>query len=261
MNAYREELTAVLVIADEVDAITLGHFVSSDFSVESKPDLTPVTNADREAEEYIRAKISEKFSDDAIYGEEHGSTGAGSRRWIIDPIDGTKNFVRGVPVWATLIALEVEGTIVLGVVSAPALKRRWWATAGGGAWTAWNAGEPHRIGVSDVVNLSDASFSFSSLSGWEERGMLGGFLGLTRAVWRTRAYGDFWSYMLVAEGSVDIAAEPELELYDMAALVPIVSEAGGTLTDLDGTSGPWGGCALASNGKLHAQAQALLTNR
>jgi histidinol-phosphatase len=174
------------------------------------------------------------------------------------PIDGTKNFVRGVPVWATLIALMVDDEVVLGVVSAPQLNRRWWAMKDGGAWTGTSLLRAMPIQVSDVSRIEDASLSYASLHGWEERGRLDDFLALSRRCWRTRAYGDFWSYMLVAEGAVDLAAEPELELYDMAALDIIVREAGGIFTSLDGEPGPTGGNALASNGKLHDQALAFL---
>ena len=177
---------------------------------------------------------------------------------MIDPIDGTKNFVRGVPVWATLIALVVDDEVVLGVVSAPQLQRRWWASTGNGAWTGRSLLKATRCQVSDVRRLEDASLSYSSLHGWDERGRLDDFLSLSRRCWRTRAYGDFWSYMLLAEGAVDLAAEPELEVYDMAALDVIVREAGGRFSALDGTDGPFGGNALASNGHLHEAALAFL---
>ena len=177
---------------------------------------------------------------------------------MVDPIDGTKNFVRGVPVWATLISLVVDDEVVLGVVSAPQLQRRWWASTGNGAWTGRSLLKATRCQVSDVRRLEDASLSYSSLHGWEERGRLDDFLSLSRRCWRTRAYGDFWSYMLLAEGAVDLAAEPELEVYDMAALDVIVREAGGRFSSLDGTDGPFGGNALASNGHLHEAALAFL---
>jgi histidinol-phosphatase len=176
----------------------------------------------------------------------------------VDPIDGTKNFVRGVPVWATLIALMIDDEVVVGCVSAPQLNRRWWASAGGGAWTGRSLLNASPCRVSDVARLDDASLSYSSLSGWDERDRLEDFLALSRRCWRTRAYGDFWSYMLLAEGAVDLAAEPELKIYDMAALDVIVREAGGRFTSLDGTPGPHGGNALASNGRLHDQALAFL---
>jgi len=182
------------------------------------------------------------------------------RHWIIDPIDGTKNFIRGVPVWATLIALAVDGDVMVGVVSAPALGRRWWAGIGHGAWTNGN-GEPTPLHVSHVNNIADASLSYASLGGWQKFGMLDKLVALSLACGRSRAYGDFWSYMLVAEGAVDIAAEPELEVYDMAALVPIVTEAGGRFTSLAGQPGPWGGNALATNGLLHDAVLSRLTGQ
>ena len=166
--------------------------------------------------------------------------------------------MRGVPVWATLISLVVDDEVVVGVVSAPQLQRRWWASAGGGAWTGKSLLKATRMQVSDVRRLEDASFSYSSLSGWEDRDRLEDVLSLMRRCWRTRAYGDFWSYMLVAEGAVDIAAEPELEVYDMAALDVIVREAGGSFTSLDGSAGPWGGNAVATNTHLHDAALAFL---
>jgi histidinol-phosphatase len=177
---------------------------------------------------------------------------------VLDPIDGTKNFVRGVPVWATLIALFDGEEPVVGCVSAPALNRRWWAAKDVGAWTGRRLESATRCHVSGVTDLADASLSYSSLSGWEERGLLDGFLDLTRSVWRTRAYGDFWSYVLLAEGAVDVACEPEVSIWDLAALDVIVREAGGQFTDLTGKPGPAGGSALASNGALHAAALARL---
>jgi len=192
------------------------------------------------------------------YGDTPGNSGFTRRRWVIDPIDGTKNYVRGVPVWATLIALMEGQSPVVGVVSAPALGRRWWGARGGGAWTGRSLTKASRCRVSSVAKLQDASFSFSSLSGWEEQGRLPGFLDLTRRVWRTRAYGDFWSHMLVAEGAVEISAEPSVSLWDLAALQVIVEEAGGTFTDLAGRPTPDGGSAVATNGRLHAEVLDLL---
>lgn len=253
VQSYNDDLRLAHVMADAVDAQTMSRFKALDLKVETKPDLTPVTDADKAAEEAIRGQLSRARPRDAVLGEEFGSTGSGSRRWIIDPIDGTKNFVRGVPVWATLIALVDEGRPVVGLVSAPALGKRWWAAEGTGAYTGRSLAAAIRLKVSDVSRLEDASLSYSSLSGWKERGNLDEFLGLTEAVWRTRAYGDFWSYCLVAEGAVDIACEPELNLYDMAALVPLVTEAGGRFTSLEGAEGPFGGNALATNGILHTE--------
>lgn len=255
---YTDDLRLAHVLADDADSITESRFRSLDLHVMSKPDLTPVTDADQAVEESIRRTLSRVRSRDAITGEEQGSTGHSQRRWIIDPIDGTKNFVRGVPVWATLISLVVDDEVVLGVVSAPLLQRRWWASTGNGAWTGRSLLKATRCQVSDVRRLEDASLSYASLAGWEERDRLDDFQSLMRRCWRTRAYGDFWSYMLLAEGAVDLAAEPELEVYDMAALDVIVREAGGRFTSLDGTDGPFGGNALASNGHLHEAALAFL---
>ena len=259
MPGYDDDLRLAHVIADSVDGVTMSRFKAQDLRVESKPDLTPVSDADRSAEELIRAQLRRTRPRDAVVGEELAPTGHGPRQWVVDPIDGTKNFVRGVPVWATLIALLDNGRPVVGLVSAPALNRRWWAAAGTGAWSGPRLSAATRLQVSAVRDLSQASLSYSSLGGWEERGRLETFLGLTRAVWRTRAFGDFWSYVLVAEGAVDLACEPELEVHDMAALVPVVTEAGGRFTSLEGTDGPFGGDALASNGHLHDDALAVLT--
>lgn len=258
-----DDLQVAAGIIDQVDHFTLSRFRATDLHVETKPDFTPVTDADRGAERIIREKLSQYRSRDAIYGEEEGSTGSSvspGRRWIIDPIDGTKNYVRGVPVWATLLALEEDGDIILSIVSAPALNRRWWAGKGLGAFTgkSWASAKP--IHVSGVHSIAESSLSYSSLGGWAERGQMRAFLRLAQAAWRTRAYGDFWSYMLVAEGAVDIACEPDLELYDMAALVPIITEAGGRFTSLDGEPGPWGGNAIATNGLLHDDALAVLNS-
>ena len=258
MTRYDDDLRLAHVIADQVDGLTMSRFRAQDLMVETKPDTTPVTDADRGAEEVVRSQLSRTRPRDAVVGEEMGTTGHGARRWVVDPIDGTKNFVRGVPVWATLIALLDGDDVVLGVVSAPALGRRWWAAVGSGAWTGKSLAAASQIHVSGVDRLEDASLSYSSLTGWQERDALDGFLDLTRTVWRTRGYGDFWSYVLVAEGAVDIATEPELALHDMAALVPIVTEAGGTFTSLTGVPGPFGGNALATNGLLHEQVRDVL---
>ncbi|HVU91516.1 MAG TPA: histidinol-phosphatase [Jatrophihabitans sp.] len=245
------DLQLALDLADAADAITTARFGAADLVVEAKPDLTPVSDADRAVEQAIRARLAAIRPGDAISGEEFGAGGTGPRRWVIDPIDGTKNFVRSVPVWATLIALLDGDEPVVGVVSAPALGRRWWAARGTGAWSTALGSEPRRLAVSRVAALEDASLSYASLGGWAERGLRDAFVALTERVWRSRAYGDFWSYMLVAEGAVDVAAEPELSLWDMAALAPIVTEAGGRFTGLDGTPGVHQGDAAASNGLLH----------
>ncbi|MFD8890477.1 histidinol-phosphatase [Streptomyces sp. NPDC059566] len=266
MPEYDDDLRLALDLADAADAVTMERFRALDLQVETKPDMTPVSEADKAAEEIIRAGIGAARPDDAILGEEYGLKGSGPRRWVVDPIDGTKNYVRGVPVWATLISLMAEGEDgefrpVVGVVSAPALGRRWWATRGGGAYAGGSLGATTAIGVSKVAGLADASFAYSSLSGWEEQGRLPGFLDLTRACWRTRGYGDFWPYMMVAEGSLDLCAEPELNLWDMAAIAVVVQEAGGRFTSLDGVEGVHGGNAAASNGLLHEEMLGLLRPR
>ncbi len=260
-DTWDDDLRLALSIADQVDALTMQRFGDADLQVRTKPDLSPVTEADTDAERAIRSMLQRTRPRDMVVGEELEATGHGRRQWILDPIDGTKNFVRGVPVWATLIALVDDRTPVVGVVSAPALGRRWWAAAGTGAYTGRSLSSARQLGVSAVDHLADASLSYSSLSGWETRGLLPGFLDLTRRCWRTRAYGDFWSYMMLAEGAVDLACEPELALHDMAALVPIVTEAGGRFTGLDGTDGPWGADAVATNGALHEETLAVLHGR
>jgi histidinol-phosphatase len=246
---YSADLELARRLADLADASTMRRYGAADLVVEAKPDLTPVSDADTATEEVIRELLAQERPADAVSGEEFGTDGSGARRWVIDPIDGTKNFVRNVPVWATLIALLDGDDAVVGVVSAPALGRRWWAARGTGAWGTVGAGTPRRLSVSRVSSLEDASLSYSSLSGWGPRREA--FLALIDRVWRSRAYGDFWSYMLVAEGAVDLAAEPELSLWDMAALVPIVVEAGGRFTGLNGVDGPQQRGAAASNGLLH----------
>ena len=251
MTSYDDDLRLAHVLADAVERVTMARFRAADLVVESKPDLTPVTDADRAAEELIRLQLKRTRPRDVVQGEEFDTTGHGSRRWVVDPIDGTKNFVRGVPVWATLIGLVVDEEPVLGLVAAPALQRRWWAAQGSGAWSGRSLSSAKRISVSQVTSLCDASMSYSSLGGWRERGRGAQVLELMDDCWRSRAYGDFWSYMLVAEGAVDIAAEPELAVHDMAALVTIVQEAGGRFTGLDGRDGCWSGNALATNGHLH----------
>jgi len=255
---YDDDLRFAHVLADDADAQTMQRFRARDLRVETKSDTTPVTDADRATEEAIRRMLARARPRDAVVGEELGSDGWGSRRWVIDPIDGTKSYLRGVPVWATLIALMVEDDVVAGVVSAPALGRRWWAARGTGAWTGKSLAAASRCHVSTVDSLDQASLSYSSLTGWEEAGRLEAFLQLIRACWRTRAYGDFWSYMLLADGAVDVATEPALALHDMAAPAVIVEEAGGQFTDLNGKPGPLGAAALATNRILHDEVLAII---
>ncbi|WP_435054270.1 histidinol-phosphatase [Nonomuraea angiospora] len=253
VQGYNDDLRLAHVMADAADDLTMRRFKAVDLKVDTKPDLTPVSDADRTVEEAIRGTLRRARPRDAVVGEEFGKTGWGARSWIIDPIDGTKNYVRGVPVWATLIALMEYGRVVVGLVSAPALGRRWWAATEGGAWTGKSLTKASRMQVSSVSRLEDASFSYSSFGGWEKTGKLDNFLDLSRACWRTRAYGDFWSHMMVAEGSVDLSAEPELSPWDMAALTVIVEEAGGKWTDVSGVKGLEGGSLVCTNGILHTE--------
>jgi histidinol-phosphatase len=249
MTQVADDLALALEMADAADALTLDRFGALDLRVDTKPDLTPVTDADESAEELLRASLTAHRPDDSVFGEELGGTPAFTgRQWVLDPIDGTKNFVRGVPVWCTLIALLVDGTPVVGVVSAPALGRRWWAGAGEGAFTSFGDAK-RRISVSGVDDLASASLSFSDLTGWGDRRSR--FLDLTDEVWRVRAYGDFWSHCLVAEGAVDIAIEPDLKPWDLGPLDLLVREAGGTFTNFHGESGPHGVSAVSTNGLLH----------
>lgn len=253
-TAWDDDLALAHRLCDEADLLALQRFRAIDLVVDRKPDDTPVTDADLGVERRVRSALESERPGDAVLGEEQGLAGTGSRRWILDPIDGTKSYARGVPVWATLLALEVSGEVVVGVVSAPALGRRWWAVRGGGAFVRDVAGE-RRLRVSGVGSLDDASLSYSSLGGWRDRSRL---LSLCDAVWRTRAYGDFWSYVMVAEGVVDVAAEPEVSPWDLAPLTVIVEEAGGTFTGLDGEPGHDHGSAVATNGLLHADVLAVL---
>jgi histidinol-phosphatase len=258
VGAYLTDLDLARSLADIADGVSVARFRASDLQVDTKPDLTPVSDADRAVERVLRDQLADTRPGDAICGEEFGATGDALRQWVIDPIDGTKNYVRGVPVWATLIALLDNGDPVVGVVSAPALGRRWWAARDDGAWVSEIDNDVRRLGVSGVRALADASLSYSSLGGWGGPTERAAILTLIDEVWRSRAFGDFWSYMLVAEGAVDLAAEPELSLWDMAALAPIVVEAGGRFTGLNGRDGVQEGSAIASNGLLHSAALAVI---
>ncbi len=246
-----DDLSLALSLAADADLISFDRFQALDLVITTKPDRTPVTDADQAVERSIRAGIEAARPGDSILGEEYGSQGSGARQWIIDPIDGTANFLRGLPIWGTLIALAIDGVPVVGVVSAPALGKRWWGAAGHGAF-GQATGEPARpLRVSGVGALEDAWLSYNALQGWDGVGRLDQLIALNRRVWRSRAIGDMWSFMLLAEGSLDIVSEFDLQPYDMAALIPIVEEAGGRFTSVDGVPGPWGGNALATNGLLH----------
>jgi histidinol-phosphatase len=258
--SLQSDLSFARELADMADAISMDRFRSTDLVVTTKPDMTPVSDADRAVETALRAAIADSRAGDSVRGEEFGVTtaieGDSRRQWIIDPIDGTKNYVRGVPIWATLISLAIDTVPMVGVVSAPALGTRWWGATGQGAFINERLGsalsdQARRIHVSRVSELADASISLSGLTRWENAGKLPQLLALTREVWRTRDYGDMWPYMMVAEGLLEVSGEYDLQVYDMAALVPIVQEAGGRFTSVDGEEGPWHGSAIATNGLLH----------
>jgi len=264
-SQYSAELAFALTLADRADVISLSRYQALDLVITTKPDNSPVTDADKAVERAIIDAIAAKYPTDGVVGEEFGSSGSKDRYWVIDPIDGTKNFLRGVPTWATLIALVENEQVVTSVVSCPALYRRWYATAGGGAFvveggdgaasdgSAKNISSNHttarKLSVSKVSVIKDASIAYSDFQGWGARRPA--FEELLDSAWRTRGLGDFWSHMLVAEGAVDVAIEPSLALWDMAALDLIVREAGGRFTSLDGVDGPFGPNAISTNGALH----------
>lgn len=253
---YTDDLLLAQELADIADAITLARFNALDLVVETKPDRSEVTDADRATELAIKARLTEKRPEDGVIGEEFGTSEGNNRVWIIDPIDGTANFLRGVPVWATLIALVIDGKPVVSVVSAPALGRRWWGSPGEGSKTRELDGSVRKLEVSKVSSIADASLSYNNLQLWDRAGMLDALVGLSRKVWRTRAYGDFWSYMLLAEGALEIVAEHDLKIYDIAALVPIVEQAGGQISALKGPLTPETSSVLATNGLLHEASSA-----
>lgn len=251
----KDDLTLALELADLADAISLPRFGAADLFVETKPDLTPVSEADRAVERALRERLAAERPDDAVMGEEQGAEGAegAPARWIIDPIDGTKNYVRGIPVFATLIGVERGNEIVAGVASAPAMGRRWWAARGRGAFVD---GRP--IEVSKVTRTEDAFLLYGGLSAWRKHGRLDGLLSMAARCQRTRGFGDFWMHMLVAEGAADVAAEFDVSVWDLAAVQVIVEEAGGRFTDMAGRARPDLGSALSTNGLLHRDALALL---
>lgn len=254
MSAPADDLALALELADIADAIAVARFGADDLIVETKPDLTPVSEADKAVELALRERLAAARPGDAVLGEEFGaSEDGGSRRWIVDPIDGTMSYVRRVPTWATLIALSIDGTEAVGVVSMPALGRRWWAQRGGGAYANGRS-----VRVSAVDALADAQLTWSGIEDWDGVGRIDAILALGRACWRSRGLGDAWPYMLVAEGAAEIALDPEASLWDLAAIKVIVEEAGGCFTDLAGVPTAAGGDAIATNGLLHEPALALV---
>ncbi len=251
---YQADLELAQELADVADAISLERFRALDLKVESKPDRSPVTDADRSVEQALKAVLAAKAPNDALIGEEYGNSEAkqgSNRTWIIDPIDGTANYLRGVPVWASLIALAVDGKPVVSVVSAPAMGRRWWAAPEIGAFTRDIDGSVRKLSVSGIADLEHASLSYNNLQLWDQAGKAQQLIEFSRKIWRTRAYGDFWSYMLLAEGALEIVTENDLKIYDIAALVPIVEQAGGEFSALEGPLTADSSSVLATNGKLH----------
>ena len=248
------DLELALALADAADAVAMERFDAADLDVQVKADASHVTEADLATERAIRALLETRRPEDGIFGEEFGvscSTGDIDRQWIIDPIDGTANYLKGIPMWTVLIALSIDGVPRVGVASQPALGRRWWGATGLGAWTDTPGGGTRRLAVSSVASISDSSASFQSISQWDETGHLDQVVRLSRSVWRDRGYGDTWPYMLLAEGRLDIVAEFGVKEYDIAALVPIITEAGGRFTSFDGDDSIAERSALATNGTLH----------
>jgi histidinol-phosphatase len=250
---HADDLAVAMRLADAADEITMSRFLASDLVVDRKPDRSPVTDADTAVEDTVREILAELRPDDSILGEERGGSIGEGRTWVLDPIDGTKNFLRGNPVWATLIALVDGGTPVVGVVSSPAMPRRWFASAGGGAWLG-----PRQLRVSGVASLSDAFLSTTDLGSWTRYHSREAYVSLVDACWESRAFGDFWHHVLVAEGALDLSVDPAANPWDLAAVQVIVTEAGGRFTDLLGRPGFEHGNGLASNGLLHDAALAIL---
>jgi histidinol-phosphatase len=258
-GVYAEDLALALRLADAADAVSMARFDAPDLEVQTKADASHVTEADLATERAIRAILEAERPDDGVFGEEFGSSGSTARRWIIDPIDGTSNYLKGVPVWTTLIALSVDDVPTVGVVSQPSIGRRWWAAQGAGAWTSTADGDVRSIHVSSIDSLADASISFQSIAQWDAAGHLPALLALSGQVWRDRGYGDALPYMWLAEGRLEFVAEFDVKEYDLAALVPIVTEAGGRFTSYDGNDAIDERSSLATNGGLHEAFRAALS--
>jgi histidinol-phosphatase len=244
------DLELALRLADAANSESLPRFDAGDLRISTKADRSHVTDADLATERALRAILAAERPADGIFGEEFGAEGDAQRQWIIDPIDGTANFMRGIPLWGTMICLAVDGVPQVGVVSMPALGRRWWASTGSGAWTAAHGG-PRRLATSQVASLDDAAVSFQSITQWADAGRLPALIRVADRVWRDRAYGDVYAYMMLAEGRLEMVAEFDVKEYDIAAAVPIVREAGGAFTAFDGSDSISERSALATNGILH----------
>ncbi len=253
-----DDLALALRLADAADAVAMSRFDAPDLDVRTKEDDSHVTEADVATERAIRDLLARERPQDGVFGEEFGSSGDAARQWIIDPIDGTANYLKGIPMWSTLIALAIDGVPRVGVTSQPALGRRWWAATGQGAWTNTPDGGRRRLAASTVASVADASVSFQSIAQWADADRTEALLRLSRSVWRDRGYGDAWPYMLLAEGRLEFVAEFDVKEYDIAALVPIVTEAGGRFTDIDGRDSLSSLSSLATNGILHDDFLALI---
>jgi histidinol-phosphatase len=245
MSELDELLGFALQLADGADAIAMRHF-RRDLQIDRKPDRSFVTEADTGIEKALRERIEQRYPDHGILGEEFGSTAGRDTRWIIDPIDATHSFMRGLPMFATLIGLERAGEMMLGVVSAPAMRERWHAVRGGGAWSG-----NRQLHVSSISRLEESQIFYASRTAFTAVGKSDGFDSVVGAAWRDRGFGDFWGYALVAEGTGEAMIEPELYPWDLAAPLILIEEAGGRLTDFNGKRTHSGGSAVASNGRIH----------
>ena len=256
----REWLAFAHDACDAADAIARQHF-RRDLVVERKPDRSFVTVADQGIEREIRSRIRARYPDHGLVGEEYGTADEGAAtRWYIDPIDGTHNFIRGVPLFGTLLAVEHDGEIQAGVISAPALRERWYASRGGGAWARGLDGE-RRIGVSRVAAVEDAQVLYGSSRETAASGLMPGFDALLAAAWRERGFGDFWGYTLLAEGAAEAMMETGMKTWDLAAPLIVIEEAGGRVTDAFGERRIDAASFVATNGLLHDEVLRRLQER
>ena len=257
----RRWLEVAAAACDEADDIARAHF-RRDLVIDTKPDRTFVTEADRGIEARIRERLLDAFPDHGLVGEEYGTeAGDASVRWYIDPIDGTHNFIRGVPLFGTLLAVERDGELQAAIMSAPALDERWWGHRGGGAWARTHGADPRRIAASRITALADAQILYGSGRDIAASGLAPGFDGLLRDAWRERGFGDFWGYALIAEGAAEAMVEVGLSPWDAAAPTLLIEEAGGRVTDFEGRRAVDSGTILASNGHLHDLVRTRLIER